>query len=186
MQVNIKKLKEDLNLYNELLKEYEENYLNYYNVVSSFSFFWNDEHSKKFYSAIPKEKMHYKNILYELESIKDIYKYIYIKYSKFGEKIYIDLKAEELILTKVNDCIADINRIIYMFNNLNLSFCPDESWLILKQKEKMINCRNKMKENKEQIRKFFSNIKEIEQTIKYKLKSIEVSYIKETDIKGMI
>ena len=186
MKVNTKKLKDDLNLYNELLKEYEENYLNYYNVVSSFSFFWNDGHSRKFYEAVPKERMHYKNILYELNPIKDVYKYICAKYSELGEKIYIELKSEDVILSKFNNYIDKINAIINMFNNLSLSFCQDEAWLIVNQKDKLIKIRNQMEENEEQIKEYFYKIRQIEQTVKYKLKNIDISYIKETDISKMV
>lgn len=186
MLVNTKQLKEDLDLYSNLLSEYENNYLNYYNVISSFSFFWSDEHSKKFFNSIPKEKNYCQNMLNELKSIKEVYKYLYTKYSKFGKQIYIDLKNEDSILLKFDRYLEKANSIIHSFNNLNLSFCPELRPIVQEQKDNFLKTIEKMRDNRVFIKKYFEEIRNIEQTVKMKLKNLEFVVINETNISGMI
>lgn len=186
MTIDVKGLKEELKAYNDLLEEYEGNYLNYYNVLSSFSFFWNDAHAKKFYDSIPKEKLYYKNLLLELQSIRDIYKYMIIKYSDIGDHIHADLKNKDYILNKFDSYIDKCNSIINKFYNLDLSFCPAEARIIRKKRDSIIECRNLLKEKRKSVKDCLEKIENIENEVRYRISRMDVSIMKETDISGMI
>lgn len=186
MTIDVKGLKEELKAYNDLLEEYEGNYLNYYNVLSSFSFFWNDAHARKFYNSIPKEKLYYKNLLLELQSIRDVYKYMIMKYSDIGNHIHADLKDKDYILNKFDSYIDKCDDIINEFYNLNLSFCPVEARIIRKKRDSIIDCRDRMIEKRKSVKESLEKIENIENEVRYRINRIDVSIMKETDIRGMV
>ena len=76
MEIHIDKLKTTVLQLNHCIEEYEEIYMNFYHVVSSSSFFWNDNRSKKFYDAMYIEKNQVKTVIEELYRLKDIYNII--------------------------------------------------------------------------------------------------------------
>ena len=185
MTVDVKYLKEQIKAYNDLIEEYEGDYLNYYNMLSSFSFFWNDQHAKKFYNNIPKEKLNCKNLVGELREIKDIYRYLVIKYSEFGNQITIDLKEKDRVLRKFDSYLDKANAIITKFNNLNLGFCPGEAYSIRQKKNEVINCRDSIREKRESIKQCFEKISNIEREVGYRIKMINTAIIKEPDANGL-
>lgn len=186
MTIDVKSLKEELKAYNDLLEEYEGNYLNYYNVLFSFSFFWNDAHANKFYNSLPKEKLYYKNLLLELKSIQDIYKYMIIKYSNIGNHIHANLKNKDYILKKFDSYIDKCNDIINKFYHLDLGFCPSEATMIRNRRDSIIRIKNLMKDKKKEIKDLLNKIEDIEKEVNYRINKIDISIIKDTDISGMI
>ena len=185
MTVDVKQLKEEIKTYNDLIEEYEGNYLNYYNVLSSFSFYWKDNHAKKFYDSLPREKLNCKNLISELKSIQEVYKYISYKYSEFGDHISINLKNKDYVLRKFDTYLEKADRIIHKYSNLDLSFCPTEASLIRKERDSILTCKNSIKEKKDSVRDCFNKIENIEKEVRYRINRISTVSIRETDIRGM-
>ena len=145
MKVNINNLKDEVEAFNRLLSKYEESYLNYYNMISSFSFYWQDYNSKRFFDAAKIEKLSYEQVLNDLKDVKNVYSYIIDKYSTFGRKISINLDAKNKIMDRFDDYIDEMSSIIRRFYNLDLSFCPNEAYYIRKARDRMIVQRDELK-----------------------------------------
>ena len=183
IRINLKKIKQHIKRYNDLINEYEYNYLNYYNIISSISFLWNDENSKKFLLSVSNEKKYCKELLSELNLTNDVYKYIYTKYSKFGEEIYINIEKINTIINKFDKCIEQATQIFNIYKNLNYS--KKYSLFILEQTKRIENIIIELKNSKEQLKKHVNEIEQIERNIKNRLNKINISIIKETDISSL-
>lgn len=184
--INLSNLKSELNRLSNLIDDYEDSYLDYYNQISSFSFIWNDNYSKKFFNNIKMEKLKVKTTLNEIQSIYDIYKYMYDKYICIGNKISFDINNKARFIDKINDYIDYINSIIYSYNSLDLSFCTSSIRNnILNEKEKMKKVRDRMLESKERIVSLLNKIDSIEKSIRLKLSKIDIELVKITDIRNM-
>ena len=185
MTIDVKYLKEQIKAYNDLIEEYEGDYLNYYNMLSSFSFFWNDQHAKRFYSNLPKEKLNCKNLVGELRTIRDVYKYMINKYSEFGNHIKIDLKEKDRVINKFDSYIDKANSIINKFNNLNLGFCPNEAYRIRQVRDNVIECRDAISEKRKSVKECFEKISNIEREINHRIQIINTTIVKETSNNGL-
>ena len=186
MKVNVNNLKNEISALNKLLDDYEENYLNYYNVLSSFSFYWNDARSKIFFASLPKEKMQCANLLDELKDLKGVYSYIADKYSALGNKISANLNARNKVLRYFNNYIDKLDRIINRFDYLDLSFCSTGIYnSIRNRRNELSNMRERAKTARNKVDNIFDKIDRIETEIKKKIRRVNVSVIRETDISGM-
>ena len=185
MIINVNDLKKELNTFNNLIKEYEDNYLNYYNVISSFSFFWNDAHSDRFYNAVTREKINVINSISNLKSLRNAYKYLVEKYSLLGQKIKIDIDERKNILNKFDSYIDRTNDVIQRYYNLDLSFCPEIAYRIREQRSILETNNDRAVDARDKIRKIYNDVENIEKQMRTRISKIDVRKVVETNINGM-
>ena len=173
MKINNINLKNDINLLNKLIAEYEEVKLNLFNELKDSCINWQDGNSVDFENKIYLEKVESDNILRTLTDKRDILNFIYDKYSNLGEKIKCDLNNRSALLRSIESCQSQANSIINEFYKIDNSFYYWEQQSISNQKNKILKVKNDLSEVKNSITKMFDKIEEIEKEIKVKIKKID-------------
>ena len=186
MKININNLKTEIIKLNTLIEEYEEIYLNLYNEISSCSLYWTDETSNKFFDNLNIEKLKVKNTITEMTDIKDIYEEVIRKYEIIGNKLEINPKKKNQILTKFNNYLDNMYELLDLYRELNLDFCQTEATKIYSHMDIIIEVTNNVVELKEKIKKQYEYIEEIEKTINLKISKIKIEYLTETDANKFI
>lgn len=182
MYVNVNDIKAEVDNFNALLDEYEENYLNLYNEISKASFYWQDVKSLAFFENIKHERMQVVNNYNQLTDYKNIYVYIYDKYQELGNKIKFDLEMKDNIMNSINNCNNKLKTIIRKYFNLDLSFCPFESEILKREIRKVESMQSNLLEIKSNIKDIYQRIENIEAEVARKFNLLNVDYIKENDI----
>ena len=182
MIINVDKLRDELVKYNTFINKYEDIFLKLYGELNSASVYWNDGRSISFFEHVDKEKDKIKNVISELNGIFDFYSYIVENYEKIGNKIRFDLSVKDSIIDKYNIYINKVEEIIRCYNNLDLSFCPQEASLINDEKNKFLTIRDVVINSKNNVEKIFFEIERIEKEIGLMVSRINIDFIKETDI----
>ena len=185
MKININNLKDEVNAFNRLLNKYEESYLNYNNMISSFSFYWRDYNSQRFFDAVKQQRISYESVLNDLKDIRNIYNYMIDKYSAFGRKVYANLESKNKVIKYFDSYINNIDSIINRFYSLDLSFCPNEAYYIRNVRDRLITQREKLKDCRQKVKNYYTKINNIELEIRRKISKLSVSNVKTMDITGM-
>ena len=186
MEINVSNLKSEINRYNKIINDYEENILNLYNELFQTQTYWQDGNSIKFINTLELEKRQTNNKIAELKSISDILKYITTEYEKIGNKIAFDLSTKNLIDTYFNNYISKIDNIIKKYNSLDISFCPNEAIVLKDERNKLQAIKSDVLDIKQKINKTFKQLEEIETQIKNKLEKINIEYITENSVSDFI
>lgn len=182
MQVRVSDVKAEIELFNRLLLDYEQNYLNLYNEINKASFYWQDNKSFAFFEEMQHDKNKIIQSYHELENYKNIYVFLYEKYQKLGNSIVFDLSYEEKILQDILK-LNDLNEKIYQeYQELDLSFCPLEADLLRAQMQRVRAIRTFLSELKKEVKETYQTIKNIENEVARKMHALEITYLKETDV----
>ena len=186
MKIDVSKLKEDITTFQNLLKEYEENYLNYYHELSSASFFWQDSHADSFFKNVNLEKLKVESFYEELSVLSQIYQFLIAEYQNFGNVIQFDLNERDTVISKFNLYFEKIEDIIRCYQDLDLSFCHDlrnkirkEELTLIEKKKQMESIFNKWKE-------YSYKIEEIEKQVNQNLSKLEIEVLQEKEITEFI
>ncbi len=183
MEINIEKLKNEIEQYNKIIDNYENLYLNLYNELSNCTFYWQDEKSISFFDSIAKEKLEIKNAINELNGLCSIYDYIIKKYNIIGNKISFDLNKKDKIISKINNFIDKTHTIYNKYNSINLSHYPSEARYLYIQMNKLKEVENDLIKLKNTINNIFISIEEIEKEVNLKIETLSVKTIKENAVK---
>lgn len=184
--INISNVQKEVIQLNNLIEDYELNFLNLYNEVNKTSNYWKDAHAKAFYKDLDIQKIKVSNTIDELKKVKDIYKYVQEKYETLGQKIDFNLNYKTKVLNNLNDYIDQIKIIINNYEALDLSFCPYEARYIRNQLQKLRNHKNNLIKYKSKVEKKFNYIEEIEKNIKTQISKIQIEILQENDISKFI
>lgn len=182
MIVNVSNLRAELLNFNKILKTYEENFLNLYNELSFSSSFWSDGHSIRFYRDIESDKLKNSIAIEEVNSVKNIYDYILSQYESLGEKIKFELNNRGAVLTKFDDYIKLLGTILELYEGLDLSFCPDVSGTIQREKSTLYSIKTQAIEIRNKTKSILDKILEIENEVKSKTSHINLDIVKEKEI----
>ncbi|MBO5138555.1 MAG: hypothetical protein J6B89_02830 [Bacilli bacterium] len=183
MDINIDSLKIEVNKLNKLLQEYEQNYLNLYNELSSTSFFWKDKNAIDFSTNLNKEKFDVHLTLDELKKIRDVYNYVISKYQDLGSKIKFNLTVRDDVYSRFNSYLGRLDEIINCYKAMDLSFCTlNESSLVSSELKKLSDVKNRVLQLKDKIKSIFDNIELIENEVNLRLSKIKLGIIKEDEI----
>lgn len=173
LEINSANLKNDIDVLNKLISEYEEIQLNLFNELKDSCINWQDGNSIEFENKIYLEKVEADNILRTLNDKKEVLNFIYDKYSDLGKKIKCNLNNRSTLLHSIENCQSQTNSIINEFYKIDNSFYYWEQQNISKQRDKIIKVKNELSEVKNSITKMFDKIEEIEKEIKEKIKGLE-------------
>ena len=186
MIVHVDKIRVELDKYNNLITKYENAYLNLYHELNSASLYWNDGNSPKFFENVDSEKNKVSNSILELKSVRDVYFYIAESYEKLGNRISFDLKYQDSIINKFNLYIDKLDKIITLYNELDLTFCAEEANLLRTELDKLDHMKYSVTALKEKVRKIFMQIEEIEKEVHSRLSKIDIEIIKKKEINEFI
>lgn len=181
IEVNIDELRFQIDRLNQLLENYEMTILNLYNQENSTLTFWRDRKSLELSNNSVHEKAKVKNMLTELSSLKEVYKYIVEKYQQIGNKIQFNLNNQNQIVNIFNRCIDKENVIINLYSNINVRYCYYELRILNNEKQRMIAHRNKLIEVKNNIVSQMNNIQRSEREIRDKISAINIEILLDND-----
>ncbi len=181
MEIHIDKLKTTVLQLDHAIEEYEEIYMNFYHVVSSSSFFWNDERSKKFFEMMYIEKNQVKQSVDELKVLRDIYREIITNYEEIGNRIRVQLQEKNSVVKYFDQYLEQVQRCLNICQSVPLDVYPLEASLIVKEKSQLSILYREVEEVKEQFIILFDKIQEIENNINKKISKFQVQKILETE-----
>jgi len=153
-----------------------------FNILKDSSFFWNDKIAESFYQELEIEKIKNEKEIIKINEKINLYEYIYLNYSKIGNKIKCNLESREYITNKLNEYLKKISKIINMYEFLDTSFCLEEQEKIIKELNQLKNLENKVDEIKKNIIKTFDVMMEIEKEIETKIIKLDTIKIKEFEM----
>lgn len=181
--VNVIEIDKELSNLNSLIDDYELNFMNLYKELNDTSTNWVDQKSKKFFDSIQKEKNKEINFFTEIKSIREIYKYIVMKYKDIGNLIKVKISDKDLIIEKYVKTIGEVDEILTLFKGLEVTGCTeDEKENINKQVERLNSVKTNLIDSKIKVKKLLENIEDIEKEINYKLSKIDIMAIRDYDI----
>lgn len=186
MDINIEKLKGDLRELNNLIEDYESIYYNLYNELSNCSIFWRDNNSCLFFDNVRLEKIAVNETITEFKQITEVYNYLVNKYGEFGNKIKINTKLKNDILSKFDNYLEDIYDILDAFKNLTFRFDKTISDNIYRDMEKLVDIVNILVSLKSKIKKHFNEFEEIEKEVSLKISKINIEILKESEISNLV
>lgn len=172
LKINCVNLKNDINKLNSLIDEYEEIKLNLFNQLKDACINWQDGNSQEFDSKIYLEKVETNLILQSLKDKQSLFKFVYDKYSDIGSKIVCDLKNKTSVFSMVDSCLSQIDNILYEFNLIDGSFYYYEYQSIIRQKNKVLDCRNKLNQVRNNVSSMYTRIEQIEREVNDKIKML--------------
>ena len=181
MEIHIDKLKTTVLQLDHAIEEYEEIYMNFYHVVSSSSFFWNDERSKKFFEMMYIEKNQVKQSVDELKVLRDIYREIITNYEEIGNRIRVQLQEKNSVVKYFDQYLEQVQQCLNICQSVPLDVYPLEASLIVKEKSQFSILYREVEEVKEQFIILFDKIQEIENNINKKISKFQVQKILETE-----
>ena len=186
MKVNVSKLKNELISFQNLLEEYEDNYLNFYQELSSVSFFWQDSHADAFFKKVNLEKIKVQTFYEELMSIYGLYKFLTERYQAIGNLIQFDLNMRDTVISKFNLCLEKMDDVVRNYQNLDLSFCQDIASTIKNEENVILNNKKQLEVVFENVKNHFYEIEEIEKEVNLRIARITVELLQEEEIKDFV
>lgn len=182
MYIYVNKANECIKNVESIINEYEENSYNYYKVILDNANDWNTPRLKYFCSIIEVEKNNSHRLIYELNLVKDLYKFIVSSYSKFGDNVIYDDSLNDKVLSDINDRVNDLENIIVRYreviNNHDFNVRNNLS-LLMKMKGELLDTKDNLKET-------INNLKEVKEEIKLKISSIHIDKFKEQNEFGTL
>ena len=184
-KVDVIKLRNKLDELNNLLENYQENYMNmYYQIeISDQEEYWYDPHAKDFFDDKYMEKNNIEESYEELNEIYTLILDIIEMYSSLGGVVEFDLSYRTSILSKFNIYKNKLNRILNSYNDLDYGFASSD--IVNSIGNQISNVRKQifladiLKEN---VRNIMDDIKEFESDISRMIKRIYISKLQFVDV----
>lgn len=182
INIDVKEMNNKIIELNNTIDEYNLTYLNLFNSINQLSESWISNNATNFFACMEHEKIETEELINSMKSQKDIYKYIYENYREIGNKVKCNLDAKDTIFTKVDNCIYKTKEIINLYQDINITKNYEEKESINKKYESTKKVLNKYKCIKENIKRIYGKIEEIEHEINRKLENIEPMQVDELEI----
>lgn len=173
IEININEIKNNINSLQTLIEQYEEIKLNIFNNLKDVCINWQDGNSLVFDNKIFLEKQETELLIETIKAKKEVFNFIYEKYSDIGRKIRCNLNNKTTLLNTIDNCYNQAINILNEFNKIDRSFYYTELNSIQNQKEKIITVKNKISIIKTKTSKLYSKIEIIEEEVKKKIKELE-------------
>lgn len=173
IDVNTLDLRNEINLINGYICDYEEVQLNMFNELKNACINWQDGHSIEFDEKIVPERVEAYLIIKSLKNKVEVLNFLCEKYSELGNTIKCNLSGKDSLLLNVQDCLNKVNDILSDFNRVDRRFWYSELDNIDSMKSRLINVRARLEECKVSIVKTYNYIGELEGQIKTKVSELE-------------
>lgn len=173
IELDIKEIKKEVIILDDLLKKYEEINLNLFNELKDVCINWQDGDSKIFETKIYDEKIETSTLINTLKDTINIFRNIVSSYQEIGQTIKCNLNQKNNIINTINTCLNQANDIIRQYNYINASFDSTEQIRLNNQKNKMYLLRDKLLTIKEDLIRTCKKIETIETNIQKSFQNLE-------------
>ena len=177
MQIKVNNLKTDLEKLNNLINTYYDDTLNMYNELSYSSNYWEDNKAIKYYDNIKKEKIANFQFIEELEDLKQVYQIMIERYEKIGNNIKCNLKNRYNVLNYFDKYLNKISKIVRLYRSISDRSLVENHIVTLQ------NNYSKILSTRKKIAQKFNEIENIEKEIKRLIDKVDVTYLKESEIR---
>ena len=181
MKISVKQVKYLNNKLSSIIDKYENNYLQYYNILNHTQDDWFDNKAKIFFETVDDDKKADINTLQEMKTINSIYNYLINNYEEIGQDIYYNPSKKEQILTLLDNIIEQTKIIIKDYNSIGIYNYSERS-LLYSQKNIFMNLLEKEKYIRNRINNTMYKIEDIEKLSKEEFSKITIEPILEKDI----
>lgn len=183
MHIKVLNLKNELLNFNNLLKKYENNVINLYYILDKSFEYWKDAFSSYYYDDFCDKKNRTFGIIEDVKFLRNMYIYIEENYSQFGKEIDFNLNKKNEMIELFKNLTENTIKLADSYNNLNLSFIPDEYNEIIDQKNDTLITKNMLNNIKDKYIDNFNLIENIEKNVLHKASkySIDIAIIKVND-----
>lgn len=182
MKIDIVGLNPEIVKFSNLLKQYNELYLNIYNKIKEIEKYWNGPYSVSFMDNIEKEKQKISLIIEDLSTVNSLYKYIYDSYKGLGKNIYFDENNSDTLIKKFDSYLQILNIIITKYNSINTNYYNEVRETINVHKSKINAIKDQTMALKSKNNEMILKLNKIEENIKTKLDNIEIGTMSATNI----
>jgi len=179
MEIKISELKTEIKKLNSLIENYEEIYLNFYNVVNDGDNYWKDDYADLFYEEAKNKKTKIRNFKDELDELKHLYELIVAKYEYIATRnIIFDFTNKDSIYSQIDNCINMYQNIISSYSSLDTSVCEgSELSNIMNSQSKLREAKEKLTKYKLDLIKTINYIEKTELEINHKISSITLEIL---------
>ena len=178
LKANTSLIKEQTEILNQLINEYEINSKSIYSNINQIFKYWKIPVSPIFYAKI--EEYRKKDLeLYELQNIISIYRKITNKYMPKYEKIYYNSDNDNRLNEEIKEILEELQDIVGKYNNINLQHIPDYREEINNQKNSILRIIDIINGISQDISSNKQNIKDNELEIKNELSKIDIIKMEE-------
>jgi heme oxygenase len=177
--IDISNLNNEIRQLSKAIDDYESTILNIHNTIKDVSFYWDDKISRRFIKSNETDKLSDRKKIEELVQIKETYQYIVGKYSELGKKIEYDLSNEQLVDKAYSNYIKLLDEALAMYNKIEISLYPEEERYIKDSKQRVVNLKSKMEQERTLVNKAYSKIKEINTEVNNKLIALNIKPVRE-------
>ena len=181
LDINVNEIKAIVDNLKGIIDEYEEIQLNLFSQLRDSCINWHDINSMEFDNKLYLEKQEADLFLQTLRSKREIFNFIYDKYSEIGKKITCNLNNKTSLINSINDCYNQAVSIVNEFNYVDFGFWYNERDTILAQRAKAIAVRDKIDSIRRSVAAIFSKIENIEALVCEKIKMLDEIKISDLD-----
>lgn len=181
--LNVDELHDKLIAFNNLLEEYENNFLCLYKVLKDSIAYWDDSISRQFYTDIENDENKVKVSYKELYDLYLIYKYVYDNYSKVSNKINFDLVCRDRLILLFDRYILKLTEIVNIYSNLDYSFSLSVSSLLSAHENIFRSLKRDVSSLKNMNKEMLLNIEELEKNIHLKSFKTNIEKMSETSLR---
>ena len=182
MLIKINKFSNQLDKYKTSLNELESLINKYYQELFQAKIYWKNSIANYFFDSIEQEKKQIKNFVLELIETKNIYEYILNSYSKYDNKLEVNLENIDKLINKIED--KNLEEIFLEYERLEINFDNDICEKIKNQQSKIKKAQDEETNYKNKLKSELKRIQEIEKNIKQKLIKITIPKIQENDFQN--
>lgn len=184
--IDISNLNNEIRHLSKAIDDYESTILNIHNTIKDVSFYWDDKRARDLMKSNETDKLLDRRKIEELTEIKDIYQFIVGKYSELGKKIEYDLSNEQTVDKAISSYIKLLEEAISMYNRIEINLYPEEEKYIKDSKQRVLNLKNKMEQERTLVNKSYSKIKEINTEVSNKLIALNIKPVREKYLKDFM
>ena len=169
-----------------LIDSFDEIELSMYTKVMGLKDIWNDGYTSSFYEAIENEKNNFDVLIQDLRKFNNIYKFIYKKSTKYGDRIQVDYTNAHNIHSKYNSCNQKFYSIDSLYSNLDLSHCSEVASEIQSQKAKFRNTQRYLDRYVDKLNDAIDDIKNMEYDVITKTLDLDIFGIESINYGEMV
>lgn len=179
MQVNITNLKDNTIKFDKNIQSFEESSFNMYQNIEEMRSLWRTKKTDSLFSLFEEERTLTKHLISNLKKLKNVYQFLIDSLEQYGKKIDVDLDLRDKVLESFDTYMKEENKIIDIYNTIDMSYFTNETNDLKKDKDTVLDSKNKINKLEDAFKNMFDRIEEVEIEVEHKLNAINVVPIKE-------